>query len=664
MLLRALIIVSSLLLSFTAVAKDMSNWSDKTLCRLQETLSNDDSYHQEIRSRGLICPALGSKQSPYRKAYFQSTSALCEKSTQAQQSVDELAPAPNLDLLDHVAMPSTIISHSPPGQLMLVHDFNLDGMDDLLVNTGIKEPHLHLLSGHKSGQFIDQPLANAKAANGQISRIQIVEFNQDEWADFIVYTLDGHNQVFINQQGQGFKAMLLAAHDVLNNSAGGDLADLNGDGIAELLVASYQGHSPKAPLIGASNYAFTASDSPYSPLINQHLGQDLGAGDLNGDGLVDLVISLSNNPSTNLAADATKHLPLQGNLTIIYGDGDLNFENNQHAFMGSAKDLGGPVKLLDVNGDQKLDIVHAYSRQVNADTLISGLTIYLNHQVQPTCFVDVSAHLLPELYLQPWIHANSEMGVHPIRDIQISDADQDGKLDLWVQFQADIANSGLLLQQDNQFRVADLQANSVSSDKMLTGDFNGDGLNDIAKLVNHQASIEIQPWLHTSKIVAPFAPYKPDNFANISAEQRDIIQAFVDDKFIQPLPWQQLFEGQAEGAHGSMPVAWQGDYLLAWYWLPSDAEQVDFLGMDNIHLNAQGLQLTTKSLYQFHPTRAFREQLQFHSNRQLQFILRGKLDTQAGQPAQATELFGNLANRAALGVLEDGSIVLMELLKP
>ena len=96
--------------------------------------------------------------------------------------------------------------------------------------------------------------------------------------------------------------------------------------------------------------------------------------------------------------------------------------------------------------------------------------------------------------------------------------------------------------------------------------------------------------------------------------------------------------------------------MLAWYWLSINASQVDFLGLDNVHIDEQGLQLTTESVYQFHPIRSYREQLQF--------ILRGKLGAQAAQPAQEIELFGNLANRSALGVLEDSSIVLMELIKP
>ena len=666
MLLRALIIASGLLVSFTTAAKDMSNWSDRTLCRVQENLQNDTNYHNEVRSRGLICPSKGNNATPYRKPYFQSSSALCDIPAPPPATKKDKSPPPSFDLIDHVIKPSAILAHQPPGQLMLVHDFNKDGMDDVLVNTGFIAPHLHLLQGQPTGKFLDQPLANADSAAGQISRIQILDFNQDGWSDFLLYTLDGDDQLFLNQQGKGFRAVLLVDNQSEAgspiHSAGGDLADINDDGSSDLLIASHHGNNLKSPFIGSNEYAFSASGLPYSPLINQHLGQDLAAGDLNSDGFIDLVISLSSNPI--VADDTAKTPPLEGSLYIIYGDGDLDFENNQHAFLGSSKDIGGPVKLIDLDGDEHLDIVHAYSRRVNNDTSVTGLQTYLNSKTTSSCFTNVSAHLLPELTLQPWTHVPSAMGIHPIRDIQISDANQDGKLDLWVQFQADIPNSGLLLQLDNQFRHTDINSSDSSNYKMLAGDFNGDGFNDIAKLINHGDSIEIQPWLHTSKTVQPLAPYQPEAFATITDAQQDTIQAFIDEKFTHTVTWQQLLNGMPEDTNNTVLQDWQGDYLLAWYWLPADASQVDFLGLDNIHWHEQGLKLTTKSLYEFHPTRSYREQLQFHSNRQQQFILRGKLDTQAGKPAQETELFGNLANRAALGVLEDGSIVLMELIKP
>ena len=157
-----------------------------------------------------------------------------------------------------------------------------------------------------------------------------------------------------------------------------------------------------------------ASQQP--PKICRVVGQDLAA-----------------NLAPTTADNTAQAPPLEGSLYIIYGDGDLDFENNLHAFLGSPQDIGDPVKLLDLNGDQHLDIVHAYSRQVNTDTRMMVLQTYLNSSTTLTCFTNVSTHLLPDLALQTWEHLQSKMGIHPIRDIQVSDANQDGTLDLWIQ---------------------------------------------------------------------------------------------------------------------------------------------------------------------------------------------------------------------------------------
>ncbi|MCP4788755.1 MAG: hypothetical protein GY881_00810, partial [Gammaproteobacteria bacterium] len=69
-------------------------------------------------------------------------------------------------------------------------------------------------------------------------------------------------------------------------------------------------------------------------------------------------------------------------------------------------------------------------------------------------------------------------------------------------------------------------------------------------------------------------------------------------------------------------------------------------------------------LFKFRPSRPLREALSFERNRHGQFIMRGKLDVRADQAEQAIELFGHVANRAALGIMDDGSIVLLELIDP
>ena len=708
MILRTLIITCSLIFSLAATAQDMSTWSDKTLCRLQNTLHEDTLYLDQVRKRGLVCPPadrrkalyerpfslnatmenisitlcyllqdtlylgqlqsrgsvcppLDSGEAPYRKAFYQSTSAQCQPTSLPIEN--NLPTAPHLDLRDHIAVKSSIFTSHTTAKLLIAHDFNGDGIDDLIVNAGLPEINLILLTGQPSGLFIDQPLANAKGATGKLNRLQLVDANQDQWPDLLAFNVNGPIQLFINQQGQGFKAVLLAAEHLPTGSMGGVLVDLNGDGIAELAAISHLVSNPQSPLKGQGEWLFENTLKAYSPLLNWHHSQDIAAGDLNNDGYQDLVISLSANAETDPVNPATTP-KLEGSLYIVYGDGDLNFEDNQHAFLGLSTDIGGPIRLIDLNGDQQLDIVQAYSTQVDADTYHSGLRAYLNMQGQNDCFIDISAQLLPDIWQQPWLHSHSSSHQHAINSIQLTDANQDGRLDMWLQLRSDLKGSGLLLQQDNQFRTATLIHGDTSLAPKLSGDFNGDGLNDVVQLIKHEKHIEIQPWLHTSKQLNPLAPYQPDNFANLGDQQVQLLQAFIQDKFVRPVPWVQLFEGSSAQSTDLAPTDWQGNYLMAWYWLAAKSEKVDYLGMDNVRLDEQGLTLTTQPLFKFRPSRPLREALSFERNRHGQFIMRGKLDVRADQAEQAIELFGHVANRAALGIMDDGSIVLLELIDP
>ncbi|MDP6166959.1 MAG: VCBS repeat-containing protein, partial [Gammaproteobacteria bacterium] len=221
MVLRTLIITGGLLLSVAATAQDMSTWSDRSLCRLQNTLVENALYHAQVRSRGLVCPPVGSRETPYRKAFYQSTSAQCQPSSLSIE--DNLPATPSLDLRDHIAVKSSIIASHTTAELLIAHDFNGDGIDDLMVNAGLPETNLILLTGQPSGLFIDQALANAKGATGELNRLQLIDANQDQWPDLLAFNVSGPIQLFINQQGQGFKAVLLAAEHLPTGSMGGVL---------------------------------------------------------------------------------------------------------------------------------------------------------------------------------------------------------------------------------------------------------------------------------------------------------------------------------------------------------------------------------------------------------------------------------------------------------
>jgi hypothetical protein len=135
------------------------------------------------------------------------------------------------------------------------------------------------------------------------------------------------------------------------------VADVNGDGIPDLIVANCIG-SGDQPCggEGAVGVLLGKGDGTFQPVVTYDAGKygsmSVAVGDLNGDGKPDLVVA---NPCT------TQFFPLNcpsdGSVTVLLGKGDGTFQS------GVAYDSGGisaqSVALADFDGDGNLDVVVA-----------------------------------------------------------------------------------------------------------------------------------------------------------------------------------------------------------------------------------------------------------------------------------------------------------------
>jgi hypothetical protein len=497
-------------------------------------------------------------------------------------------------------------------RIILVEDFNNDKIDDLLIEYTATWVAPVVAYGQSNGKFKILKLQETEpnAARKSIRKAVAEDFNKDGFMDIYGFTTGDHYQekgisekdiLLLNEGGKGFKSIDIPESRKNASNHGGFLIDINNDGWVDIVPLDEYDGEGSYPIKNINGSDYDLQKKHISNDIKKFWIEDGDSGDLNGDGYEDMVVTIEEFSETH---------PMErnkaGTLRIVYGDGDFDFSNNKEAKLGttwvreenleeierifgeSITSGSSNVSLIDINADNKLDIlVGEYIDSETKSWHTSGFKVYINKE---GCFSDETNLYFPNQFSNRKV--KNEAFTKFIGKFFYVDLNEDGFKDLilrnWISdtyFDKSMTDTYpyIFINHDNaNYYPLPFKNGYVfrTLHSLSPGDFNGDGKIDIIGIDDSKGNPEIATFLYDSS--------KKDKNNSISS---------IKD----------------------------GVYELSWYAKFPDQEKEELLGKDEVLIESNNLKFIDLSKSLLDISANYRKEIEFFQDG-LNIIIIGNLD--------------------------------------
>ena len=385
----------------------------------------------------------------------------------------------------------------PQGSVIIV-DTNGDGIPDIVCNP--------MLLGNGDGTFRPGPaliIPNPTQVGGPVAG----DVNEDGKQDLIYAAYEGGFMGIATMFGNGdgsFQPAVFTLSTASTKAFGSPvvIADFNGDGIPD--VAELLPEGPESYIViftGLGSGSFSAG-APIT--VATTIAFAIAVADLNSDGRADLVIDgrsaidvlLGNGDGTFQSQIVTESTPYEGDALGAIAVGDLNGDGIPDVALSSqvfSFDLLYPGKGDGTFGSPtEINLPGGFLGLAIADLNGDGIPDLVNDYVEVAFGKGGGKFKAPVYY--PGDGAGITIGENAVA---VADLRNDGRMDVVAAGEdaSILLNDGKGILQDGVKTTTPAGINCAA-----TGDFNGDGIPDLA--LSNGAAIEI--YLGTGKAAAPF----------------------------------------------------------------------------------------------------------------------------------------------------------------
>ena len=376
-----------------------------------------------------------------------------------------------------------INSFSPAGYAVAIGDVNGDGIPDLVVaeadDIRTDAGYVGVFIGLGGGYF-QQGIQYLSGGYGTYS-LALADVDGDGKLDIVTANYCESNEsctvgtvsVLLAKNGFQYSIYSLGSYGAYSVA----LSDVNGDGKLDIAVANYCQsisactNSSVAVLLGNGNGTF---QSPANYVANGYGGESLAVYDVNGDGRPDLVVA---NYCLNYNSNCTS-----GGVDVLVGNGDGTFRSAVSYSSGGYE--AGSVAISDVNGDSKPDVLVA---NFNEEFSFCGDSSVGRIPNFGTCMNDGSvAVLLGNGDGTFQADTSYQTGAAGASSVVAGDFNGDGIPDLAVSntttaFQSNGSVAVFLGNGDGTYKPATVYTSAgLTTSGVAVGDFNGDHILDLA----------------------------------------------------------------------------------------------------------------------------------------------------------------------------------------